>query len=106
MLNELSRLATPALSYFTHALRAQCAAKGAVLARMRSGEWVTVEYVDGGFQSTDRDRQWLADGDSTVNHRFDLVEFAPANDVMANWTPLAVDVQARNTHATPEPLWH
>jgi hypothetical protein len=83
-----------------------CTAKGAVAACMRNGEWVKVEYVDGGFQSTDKSHQWHADGNSTVGHRFDLVEFRPATDVLNNWLPLAVDVQMHRAAATPASFWH
>jgi hypothetical protein len=99
MFNELSFKATPTLSYFTHALREQCLAKGAASARMRSGDWVKVEYVDGSFLS--------ADHNSANGTEFDLVEFAPAKDVLDNWLPLAVDVrQMRNVNNLPAPLWH
>lgn len=107
MFNELSFKATPTLSYFTHALREQCLAKGAASARMRSGDWVKVEYVDGSFLSADRKQLWHADGNSANGTEFDLVEFAPAKDVLDNWLPLAVDVrQMRNVNNLPAPLWH
>jgi hypothetical protein len=50
---------------------------------------------------------WHADGNSANGTEFDLVEFAPAKDVLDNWLPLAVDVrQMRNVNNLPAPLWH
>jgi hypothetical protein len=90
------------LTYFSHALREQCVAKGTSAARMRNGDWCTVEFIDGGFRSKDRKQHWRVDGNSTASSEFDLVEFSPAREVLATWTPLAVDVQAhRAAQARP-----
>lgn len=82
------------LTYFTHALREQCTANGAASARMRNGAWCKVGYSDGGFHRVDDDAQqrWQANGNSTAGSDFDLVEFAPAHDVLAHWSPLFIDI--------------
>jgi hypothetical protein len=86
-----------ALTYFTHALRQQCIAKGTVAARMRNGNWCTVEYAEDGFRSKDGQHQWRADGNSTAACNFDLIEFSPVKEVLDAWLPLSVDVVTQRT---------
>lgn len=92
--NQMSRHQGAApLTYFTHALREQCMANGTASARMRNGEWCKVGYSDGGFHRVDDAQQrWQANGNSTIDSIFDLVEFTPAHDVLANWSPLFIDI--------------
>lgn len=98
--NQLSNHQAAPLTYFTHALREQCMAKGAASARMRNGDWCKVGYSDGGFHRVDDAQQrWQANGNSTVGSDFDLVEFAPAHDVLANWSPLFIDIAMRKATA-------
>lgn len=76
------------LTYFTHALRAQCMSKGTVAARMRNGNWCAIEFVDDGFRAKDQQTVWRVDGNSTEGHEFDLVEFSPNRDVLDALPPL------------------
>ena len=89
------------LNFFTHAMSEQCLAKGQVTARLRNGEWRDVKYMrgsdsdnatsSGSFRSADNELAWLADGNSTVNARFDIVEFKPAAEVLETWTALFLE---------------
>ncbi|MEX3983672.1 hypothetical protein AB4Y45_32340 [Paraburkholderia sp. EG287A] len=94
------------LTYFTHALREQCLAKGTVAARMRNGNWCKVEYVEDGFRSKDDQHHWRVDGNSTAGYDFDLVEFSPVREVLDAWLPLSVDVLTQRSSKQQAALIH
>ncbi|MBU9200065.1 hypothetical protein KTD31_01440 [Burkholderia multivorans] len=71
------------LNPFTQALKARCEREGAVLVKMRNGDWVEVRYRPANpiecesesFHTADHARYWFMDGSSLTSNVFDMVEF-------------------------------
>lgn len=92
MRNEVVFQTKRDLNPFTRALKVRCQAEGAVLVRMRNGDYCKVvyraanpeEFEDEAFHKEDHSAYWEMSGHSVTADRYDLVEFdgaAPAVDV-------------------------